>query len=72
MSVSGSTSMGGPGLTGDSSGSTGSSSPSTNLASGVIDPSGSSDTGNTGGNTAHENRPPYYSLAYIIANEPLT
>ena len=66
LSVSGSTSMGGPGLTGDSSGSTGSSSPSTNLASGVIDPSGSSDTGNTGGNTAHENRPPYYSLAYIM------
>ena len=66
LSISGSTSMGGPGLTGDSSGSTGTSSPGTNQASGVIDDGGSGDTGSTGNGTAHENRPPYYALAYIM------
>jgi microcystin-dependent protein len=81
VSVSGSTSDGGPnytgnqsanttagggGSTGSASGSSGSSSAGTSSAAVSIDPNSSSDTGNTGGNTAHENRPPYYSLAYIM------
>ncbi len=66
VSISGQTNQGGPGETGGSSGSTGTSSPGTNQASGVIDDGGSGDTGSTGNGTAHENRPPYYALAYIM------
>jgi microcystin-dependent protein len=66
VSVSGSTNSGGPGSTGSSSGSTGASAPSTNAASGVIGDGGSGDTGSIGDGNAHENRPPYYSLAYIM------
>ena len=66
VGVSGSTSSGGSGSTGSSSGSTGASAPGTNAASGVIGDGGSGTTGSSGSGTGFENRPPYYSLAYIM------